>query len=132
MQTLMALVILAANRSPTAEMAGYSPSGGVRERDCCKEVDREEYIPGTRERPGRVRRWTETKRIPCGNRGGGRRTQVPTYNPPDENSCIEGSILGGIAGAGAGAALSRAEGRWIGIQLGIVGGTLIGWQIDGG
>ena len=128
----MTLLILAATLSPTAAMAGYSQSGGVRERDCFKEVYREEYIPGTRERPGRVRRWTETKRIPCRNRGGGRRTQAPTYNPPDENSCIEGSILGGIAGAGAGAALSRDEGRWIGIPLGIVGGTLIGCQIDGG
>ena len=112
--------------------AGYSQGGGVRQRECFKEIYREEYIPGTKDRPGRVRRWTETKRIPCGNRGGRRRPQAPTYNPPDENSCIEGSILGGIAGAGAGAALSRDEGRWIGIPLGIVGGSLIGCQIDGG
>ncbi len=109
-------------------MAGYSQPGGVRERDCFKEIYREEYIPGTRNRPGRVRRWTETKRIPCGNR----RAQAPTYYQPDDNSCIEGSILGGIVGAGAGAALSRDEGMLYGIPLGIVGGALIGCQIDGG
>ena len=45
----------------------------------------------------------------------------------DDNSCIEGSILGGIAGAGAGAALSRGDGRWC--PLGIVGGSMVGCQV---
>ena len=124
----MALLLMAATLTPTAALAGYRP-GGVRERDCYKEVYREEYIPGTRERPGRVRRWTERKRIPCRNR---RPAPRPVYHPPDDNSCVEGAILGGIAGAAGGAALSRDEGRWIGIPLGIVGGSLIGCQIDGG
>ena len=127
----MAALLLAATLTPTAALAGYSQPGGVRQRDCFKEVYREEYIPGTRDRPGRVRRWTETKRIPCRNR-----TRAPRhgdYRPPaDDNSCIEGAILGGIAGAAGGAALSRDEGRWIGIPLGIVGGSLVGCQIDGG
>lgn len=127
----MAALLLAATLTPTAALADYRQPGGVRERDCFKEIYREEYIPGTRERPGRVRRWTETKRIPCRNR-----TQAPRgghYHPPvDDNSCIEGAILGGIAGAAGGAALSRDEGRWIGIPLGIVGGSMIGCQIDGG
>ena len=118
---------MAATMTPTAALAGYSQPGGVRERDCYKEVYREEYIPGTRERPGRVRRWTERKRIPCRNR-----RPAPTHYHPDDNSCVEGAILGGIAGAAGGAALSRDEGRWIGIPLGIVGGSLIGCQIDGG
>ena len=50
----------------------------------------------------------------------------------DDNSCIEGSILGGIAGAGLGAALSRGDGRWWAIPLGVVGGTMVGCQVDGG
>ena len=117
-------------------MAGYSQPGGTRQRTCYKEVYREEYIPGTRERPGRVRRWTETKEVPCkGNRGGRGNRGGHTHVPPsqvDDNSCIEGSVLGGIAGGAAGAALSRGDGRWIGIPLGIVGGAMVGCQIDGG
>ena len=128
--------------------AGYSRGGGVRQRECFKEIYREEYIPGTRDKPGRVRRWTETKKVPCNsNRGrrnglrlgpeyvvdGNRGVSGNGWQPPmDDNSCAEGSILGGIAGAAAGAALSRDEGRWIGIPLGIVGGSMIGCQIDGG
>lgn len=50
----------------------------------------------------------------------------------DGNSCAEGSVLGGIAGAGLGAALSRGDGRLWGIPAGIVGGALVGCQIDGG
>jgi uncharacterized protein YcfJ len=50
----------------------------------------------------------------------------------DDNSCIEGSILGGIAGGGLGAALSRKEGRLWAIPTGIVGGALLGCQVDGG
>ena len=112
--------------------AGYSRGGGVRQRECYKEIYREEYIPGTRDRPGRVRRWTETRKVPC---NGGRRGRTRPYNPRqdyDNNSCIEGSILGGIAGGAAGAALSRNEGNFIGIPLGIVGGALVGCQLDGG
>ena len=108
--------------------ADYRQGGGVRERTCYKEVYREEYIPGTRERPGRVRRWTEKKEVPCRNR---QPTTTRDYDH-DDNSCVEGAILGGIAGAAGGAALSRGDGRWIGIPLGIVGGSMIGCQIDGG
>ena len=42
----------------------------------------------------------------------------------DDNSCIEGSIIGGIAGGGAGAAMSRGDGRWWAIPLGVVGGSI--------
>ena len=110
--------------------ADYSRGGGVQQRECFKEVYREEYIPGTKNNPGRVRRWTETKRVPCEDNHGV--TGSGEYAPMDDNSCVEGSILGGIAGAAAGAALSRDDGRWIGIPLGIVGGSMIGCQIDGG
>ena len=42
------------------------------------------------------------------------------------------SILGGITGAGAGAVLSQGDGRWWAIPLGIVTGSMVGCQIDGG
>jgi len=54
------------------------------------------------------------------------------HSKVDDNSCIEGSILGGIAGGGAGAALSRGDGRIWAIPLGIVSGALVGCQVDGG
>ena len=58
--------------------------------------------------------------------------QHPNVGNVDNNSCIEGSILGGIAGGGLGAALSRKEGRLWAIPTGIVGGALLGCQVDGG
>lgn len=66
-----------------------------------------------------------------------RRDREPVRKPDraqntDDNSCIEGSILGGIAGGGLGAALSRGDGRWWAVPTGIVGGALVGCQIDGG
>ena len=106
----------------------YSQPGGTRQTSCFRRVYREEYVPGTRSRPGYVRSYTEKVRVPC-------RNQQPTYHGGghvDDNSCIEGAILGGIAGGALGAGLSRDEGNLIGIPLGIVGGALVGCQIDGG
>ena len=56
----------------------------------------------------------------------------PDVGRHDDNSCIEGGILGGIAGGGIGAAASRGDGRWWAIPLGIVGGSMVGCQMDGG
>ena len=106
----------------------YSQSGGTRQTTCIKRVYREEYVPGTRSRPGYVRRYTERVKVPCG----GRRTYYHPQPSVDDNSCIEGAVLGGIAGGALGAGLSRDEGNLIGIPLGIVGGALVGCQIDGG
>ena len=128
MKKLIALTLLLTLGSPA--MAGYSQPGGVRDRTCYKEVYREEYVPGTRDNPGHVRRWTETKEVPCKGTGG--HTHVQPSTDVDDNSCVEGSILGGIAGAAAGAALSSDEGLLIGIPLGIVTGSIVGCQLDGG
>ena len=126
MKKLIALTLLLTLGAPA--MADYSQPGGVKDRTCYKEVYREEYIPGTRDRPGRVRRWTETKEVPC--KGGGH----STYTPPnvDDNSCVEGAILGGIVGGGTGAVLSHGDGRWWAVPLGVVTGSMVGCQIDGG
>jgi len=116
----------------TPSLADYSQGGGTQQTDCYETIYREEYIPGTSERPGRVKTFRERVRVPC-------RNQQPTYTEPttshsnvDDNSCIEGAIIGGIAGGGAGAALSRGDGRWWAIPLGVVSGTMVGCQIDGG
>jgi uncharacterized protein YcfJ len=60
------------------------------------------------------------------------KNNIPTWVVQDDNSCIEGSILGGIAGGGLGAALSRDAGRLWAIPLGVVGGAMAGCQVDGG
>ena len=133
----MAAVLTLSAAAPA--VAGYGRSGYSRQ--CFKEVYREEYVPGTRHRPGRVRRWTEQKEVPCnyGGYGGG---LVPDHYTDgghrghvDDNSCVEGSILGGIVGGAAGAAAGRhsteSDLLWT-IPLGVVGGALIGCQIDGG
>ena len=134
MKKILALVALSAVTLNAAAPALANSQRGFSEQ-CFKEVYREEYIPGTRNSPGRIRRWTENVEVPC---QAPQREYYPEPQarpqpaPVDDNSCIEGSILGGLAGGAAGAALSRDEGMFIGIPLGIVGGVLIGCQIDGG
>ena len=128
MKKLLPVLLAATMVAPVQareSQAGYS-------QQCFREVYREEYIPGTSDRKGRVRSWTEQVEVSC---SGHRAVQqpAPVYQPPgDNNSCIEGAVLGGLVGAAGGAALSRDEGNLIGIPLGIVGGALIGCQIDGG
>lgn len=50
----------------------------------------------------------------------------------DDNSCVEGSILGGILGGGLAAGVSKSDAYAWSIPLGIVGGALVGCQVDGG
>ena len=78
-----------------------------------------------RERGGSLPKTTE-KRVPSSTTG------TSATGSVDDNSCIEGAILGGLGGGAAGAALSRDEGMIYGIPLGIIGGVLIGCQLDGG
>ena len=133
MKKILTLAVLSAVTLNVPALA-YSQRGYSEQ--CFKQIYREEYIPGTRNRPGRVRRWTENIEVPC-RRPQPRPYYQPHHNPAprphtDDNSCLEGAILGGLAGGAGGAALSRNEGMFIGIPLGIVGGALIGCQLDGG
>ena len=124
MKTLLTVSLLCLVSTPA--MALTLRPGGSSQTTCYRDEYREEYVPGTRESPGYVTRHNERVRVPCENIH-----DAPAYEP-DENSCIEGAVLGGIAGGGIGAALSRDEGNFIGIPLGIVGGAMVGCQIDGG
>ena len=67
-------------------------------------------------------------RIPCERR----KTTTIQQRDDDGNDCTDGKIAGGILGGAAGAALSRDEGRWWAIPLGVVTGSAIGCDIDGG
>jgi len=138
---LAALILFASAIPAEAKPSRYSSRPGWAEEEKCFRTEySEEYVPGTSKFPGYVKTRREKVRIPC--RG---RRYVPNYVPHprheeqhpnvgriDENSCIEGSILGGIVGGGAGAALSRKDGRLWAIPLGIVTGSMLGCQVDGG
>ena len=110
---------------------GYSSS-----KTCYRSEYREEYIPGTETDPGYVRSWKETVEFPCDRNSSTiirpRRTVVERHYEVDDNDCTDGKIAGGILGGGLGAALSQGDGRWWAIPLGVVGGSMIGCDIDGG
>ena len=133
MKKILALLALSVVLPGVPALAYESNPGSARQ--CFREQYREEYIPGNADRKGRVKSWIEKVEVPCRpRRSRPERYPGPTTRPApvDDNSCIEGSILGGLAGGAAGAALSQDEGMIYGIPLGIIGGVLIGCQIDGG
>lgn len=127
------IVLLALPFLPLSVEAGsrsYQP-GYSQEQTCYEYVYREEYIPGTYNNPGKVVSSREKVEKPCSNSTPTHYHEQPNQDV-DDNSCIEGSILGGILGGGAAAAASRGDGRWWAIPLGVVGGSMVGCQIDGG
>jgi len=119
MKLLAALLLIGVTSAPA--LAGpatgsYRSRGGYAEEEkCYRKEYREEYVPGTMSSPGYVKSYKKRVRVAC------ERPQFMPQSAPhyhyqeahpnmgnvDNNSCIEGSILGGIAGGGAGAALSR-------------------------
>lgn len=142
---LLAVIALIGMTS-TPALAGGPVFRGHRsvhyEEYCYKNV--EKYHPGYFNKHGQ---WVggyvdnKRKRVACGRRYMPQTSpntfpryeeEHPNVGSVDENSCIEGSILGGIAGGGLGAALSRSDGRLWAIPLGIVGGAMAGCQVDGG
>jgi len=133
MMLLSALPVSAESIGDRSNRQAYnSQRGYASENRCYRNEYREEYIPGTSKSPGYVSSYKERVEVPC-NREVYRRDDAPQkQHQTDDNSCIEGSILGGIAGGGIGAAASRGDGRLWAIPLGIVGGAMAGCQIDGG
>ena len=137
MKRLTALIALAALALPLPAMARYGQRGYSGQ--CFESVYREEYIPGTERSPGRVKRWTERVEVSC--YGGGETiihedpfpmTGRPPRRPVDDNSCIEGTIIGGILGGAGGAAASRGKDMAWAIPLGVVAGGMVGCAADGG
>ena len=112
----------------------YQQPGWSSSSTCTRREYREEYIPGTANRPGYVKSWHDEVEVPC-YRSRPIREPRPIYQrppSPDGNERSDGAVLGGILGGGAAAALSQGDGRWWAIPLGIVGGSVIGCDIDGG
>ncbi len=123
---------------PTPAIADYYREGGMKSTNCFKKVYREEYIPGTGpSNPGRVRSGYKRQKVACAHSGARQTYPQPTWIEPrrgkvDDNSCIEGSIIGGIAGGGLGGTLATKD-NWIwSIPAGVIGGAMLGCQVDGG
>ena len=135
---IIPIVLAVAASIPLLPTAVSAYGQGGFSNQCFKEVYREEYTPGTVNNPGRVRRWTEQKEVPC------RPSRIDTYIEPeprsrpysqgrvDDNSCLEGAIIGGVGGGALGGVLATQE-NWIwSIPTGIIAGGLAGCQVDGG
>ena len=121
--------------TPVSASAEYvdSRSGYAHTQKCYRSEYREEYIPGSEDNPGYVKSWKETIEYPCNPPDVGTRRQViERMRKVDENDCTDGKVAGAILGGGIGAALSQDEGRWWAIPLGVVTGSAIGCDIDGG
>ena len=132
MKKLFLLMLVPFLPLPVEAERTYQP-GYSQELKCYENVYREDYIPGTSSNPGRVVSRRERVEVPCStppiNNGP---TQQPNNTEVDDNSCVEGSIIGGLLGGGLGAALSQGDGRWWAIPTGIAGGAMVGCQVDGG
>ena len=147
MKLFAALLLIGATSAPAIaggpvfrERSRSYQSGWAEEEKCYRTEYSEEYVPGTSKFPGYVSTRRQKVRIPC--RG---RRYVPNYAPNpryeeqypnvgryDDNSCIEGTVAGGLLGGALGGVLSTKD-NWIwAIPTGIVGGAMVGCQVDGG
>ena len=132
MKVLLASLLALTPVSASAEYVDSSP-GYAHTQKCYRSEYREEYIPGSEDNPGYVKSWKETVEYPCNTPNIGTRRQViERQYEVDDNDCTDGKVAGAILGGGVGAALSRDEGRWWAIPLGVVTGSAIGCDIDGG
>ena len=111
----------------TSILADEYQRGFSSSRTCTRNEYREEYIPGTRKDPGYVKKWEETVEVPCPGV-----TSTTNDNKFDNNDCSEGTIAGGILGGGLATAISRGKDRWWAIPAGVIGGSMVGCEIDGG
>ena len=134
----IALAALVALSACTPAVAGEYQAGYSHERTCFKSEYREEYVPGTENDPGYVKSWKETLEVPCeetptvGSEPKTYRRHVTVYENVDTNDCSEGTLIGGLIGGGLAGFGSRGKDRWWAIPTGIIGGSMVGCQMDGG
>ena len=126
MKIALLTIVLLTSGGMSSNAGEYQP-GFSTSRTCTRNEYREEYIPGTRNNPGYVKKWEETVEVPCQDKS----SNSDTYKL-DNNDCSEGTIAGGILGGGLATAISRGKDRWWAIPAGVIGGSMFGCQIDGG
>ena len=132
MKVLLASLLALTPVSASAEYVD-SRSGYAHTQKCYRSEYREEYIPGSEYNPGYVKSLKETIEYPCNTPDRvSRRQVIERQYEVDDNDCTDGKVAGAILGGGVGAALSRDEGRWWAIPLGVVTGSAIGCDMDGG
>ena len=145
MKLLVALLLIGVTSAPALARPGkgYRSQGGYAEQEkCFRKEYREEYVPGTMNSPGYVRSYTKRVRVPCErprympqstpNYHHRHEDPYPNMGRVDNNSCAEGTVAGGLLGGALGGVLSKKE-NWIwAIPTGIVGGAMVGCQVDGG
>ena len=146
MKLLAALLLIGATSAPA--LAGpatgsYRSRGGYAEEEkCFRREYREEYVPGTSKNPGYVRSYKKKVRVPCEKpqfMPQSAPRSFPRHEDPhpnmgrvDNNSCVEGTVAGGLLGGALGGVLSKKD-NWIwAIPSGMVAGSMIGCQVDGG
>ena len=125
-------VTLPANAAEVWEDGTYSQPGYSKRRTCYKSVYSEEYVPGTELDPGYVKSSKETIEVPCGEDIAGSKVIRRTVVEYDTNDCSDGTIAGALLGGGLAGFGSRGKDRWWAIPTGIIGGAMVGCQIDGG
>jgi len=133
MKTLLTLLLAF---SPTAVLAehsyyGNSQRGWSSSQTCVKKVYREEYIPGTQQRPGYVKTYYDEVKVPCE----GTSYQHPVTPPPPvaqhpRRNCTRGSILGGILGGGVASGISKPDAMVWSIPVGVVTGAIAGCEVE--
>ena len=141
MKFIAALALIGMTSTPA--FAGHVIRGQKNvhyEEKCYKNVER--YIPGYYDdfgnwKVGRVK--TTRKRVPCFRSYRRPKPYIHEHHHHpdigghvDDNSCIEGTVAGGLLGGAIGGVLSKKE-NWIwAIPTGMVAGSMVGCQVDGG
>ncbi len=129
MKLLLAAILALGSSIPV--FAGEYQPGYSSTKTCTRNEYREEYVPGTRDKPGYVKSWNETVEVPCNSNAA---TTVRPAIPQqvDSNDCSEGSLIGGLLGAGLTMSGTRGKDRWWAVPAGAATGAMVGCQIDGG
>ena len=158
MRSAFAKLLFMAFLIPFGESPAFAHNSYSKVEICYQNKYVEKYHPGTRKNPGYVSSREEIQerrcprnyhshgrashkhqkgRIPHDHHSHSNSTQDPrtAFIAPvnrDNNSCVEGTIAGGVLGGALGGVLAKKD-NWIwSIPAGVVGGAIVGCQVDGG
>ena len=129
---LIALTPISVSAAEVWENGIEHQPGYAKTRTCYKSVYKEEYVPGTEFDPGYVKSSKETIEVPCKDVASDSKVIRRTVVEYDTNDCSDGTIAGALLGGGLAGFGSRGKDRWWAIPTGILGGAMVGCQMDGG